>query len=150
VTESLPPQKWRPSELAGIAFVVAIFLVGGGVLVTDYVSEKHARQELLAVISKASEVRMNGQGLEDPSVLLLTLPLVGHVWDHHSHPTTPIQLELINQSETTYVVIARDSLRQTEFWVFRRGPNRHRDPLGQPAGRITSTDLDKFLRKRGL
>jgi hypothetical protein len=105
---------------------------------------------LLAEISNASEVRMNGEQVNDPRALLLALRLVDHVWAHHSHPMVPIRIELIDRGETTNVVIARDSQRQTEFWVFRPGANRLNDPLGQSAGRITSAELDKFLRTRGL
>jgi hypothetical protein len=48
------------------------------------------------------------------------------------------------------LTIARDSERPTEFWAYLSGPNWNRNSLGQPAGRITSSDLDSFLRKRGL
>jgi hypothetical protein len=149
VTKSLSPQGQHPTGCVPVLAVLAI-LIGAGLVVSDHVSERRARKELLAEISKASDVRMNGERVTDPRALLLALRPVDHVWAHHSHPTVPIRIELIDRGETTDLVVARDSQRQTEFWAYRPGANRLNDPLGQSAGRFTSAELDKFLRSRGL
>lgn len=143
------PRGRHFSEYAILLGLLGV-LVGAGLVVTDYMSERRARQALLVRVGAASEVRMNGERVEDPGVLLLALRSVDHESAHHSHPTDPIRIELVDRGETTDVVIARDSQRQTEFWAFRPGENRLNDPLGQSVGRITSADLDKFLRTRGL
>ena len=128
---------------AVIALVPAVF-------VAERVSEDKAADRVREAVASAAQVRVNGEEILDPATLFATLRLVGHVPAHHSHPTAPIRIDLMTGSSTASVVIARDSERPTEFWTFLPGSNWHNDPMGQSAGAITSADLDRFLRQRGL
>jgi hypothetical protein len=48
----------------------------------------------------------------------------------------PIQVEIRDGSKTIKLVVAQDSERPDEYWLFRPGPNYHNDPLGEFLGRI--------------
>jgi len=130
--------------LAALMAMVAV------VFIAERVSESKAADRVREAVASAAQVRVNGEEIPDPAILFATLRLVGHVSAHHSHPTTPIRIDLVTGSSTAAVVIARDSERPREFWAFLPGSNWHNDPMGQLAGSITSGDLDRFLRQRGL
>lgn len=136
--------RWQP--------LMALALLGivGLVFLADWVSETRASDRVRTAVRTAEEVRLNGELLRDPARVLAALGSVHHVPAHHSGPTAPIQVDLSQGASTVQVVIARDSERPTEFWVYWPGPNWHRNELGQDAGRITSADLDEFLRAKGL
>ncbi len=142
-------RSW-PRDVVLVLTVLGLGVVVGGVFFAEYVSEQRARQALLEVVATSSGVRLNGQSVDDLSVLLRTLRLIVHMPAHHSSPTSPIRVDLIDGGKTTGIVVARDSARASEFWVYRPGPNWHREPLGQEAGRITSPELDEYLRRKGL
>jgi len=130
--------------------VVALAATVAGVFIAERVSENKAADRVREAVRTASRARVNGEDIPDPKILLATLRLVDHIPAHHSHPTTPIRIDLVHGSSSAPIVIARDSERPMEFWTYLPGPNWHHDALGQSAGRITSSDLDAFLRKRGL
>jgi hypothetical protein len=130
--------------------VLVMFGLGAIAFVTDRAAENRAGDRVRVAVANASTIRVNGEEVADPRVLVGTLRLVEHVPAHHSHPTAPVRIDLVNGSGSTAVVIARDSQRPTEFWTFLPEMRRQSNGLGQPAGRITSSDLDNFLRQRGL
>jgi len=127
-----------------------MFAVGSAMFVAERYSENKAGDRLRDAVSKASQVRLNGDVVADPTILLATLRLVDHVTAHHSHPNALIRIDLVNGASATQIAIARDSQNPSEFWTYLPGPNWYLDKRGQAAGRITSTDLDRFLRERGL
>ena len=124
-------------------------LVGAGLL-AEQLTEIHARRAVIAAAVSSTAVNVNGKRVPDPSVLLGALRGLGHIPGHHSSPTAPIRVDLLVGVDTTPLVLARDSQRPDEFWVYRPGPNWHNDPLGQDAGRIRSVTLDTFFRDRGF
>jgi hypothetical protein len=147
---ALSSTGWRPRDWAILSVANGILLLVGISFLAERVSEDRARGFVLGAVAKSSRVLLNGRPVDDPTVLLEALRQIKHVTAHHSSPTVPVQLELQAGSEATGVIIARDSKRPNEFWVYRPGSNWHGDPLGQNAGRIASTDLDNFLRQEGL
>ena len=142
-------EEWHPPDWAIVAFVLGLFLLVGTVFVVQDVSEGRVRSQVLAAVGNTSVVRVDGQQVDNPTPLLRSLGQVDHMAAHHSHPTAPIHIDLIGGRGTTQIVIARDSERLNEFWVFRSGSGTHGD-LGQSAGRIVSSDLNNLLRARGL
>ena len=142
-------ERDRKNQLL-VVFVLGMFALVGIVFLAGYLNENRARHQLLTVVAQSSGVILNGQTLSDPSVVLAALGRLTSVPAHHSSPTTPIQLSLTGAPSAVAITIARDSQNPNEFWVYRPGSNLHNDPLGQDAGRIVSSDLDSFLRSRGL
>jgi hypothetical protein len=129
---------------------LGMFILVGGVFLAEHLSENRARRYLLTAVTESSGVIVNGRRLSDPSVVLNALRGIRRVPAHHSSPSAPIHLLLEGGPEPVGIIIARDSNRPHEFWVYRPGSNWHNDPLGQDAGRILSGELDGFLRSRGL
>jgi hypothetical protein len=112
---------------------------------SDRENESRARQSILDMVATSPAVRMNGERLDDVTVLLDALRLIGDVPAHHSSPTAFVRIELSKGTEVVNLEIARDSDRPAEFWVYRSGPNRHGDPRGQYSGRFTSLELTGYL-----
>ena len=133
----------------GWLIIASLAAIGSTILWLE-LAERHAGSEFRGAVDRALQVRVNGSLIEDPSVLLATLKQVEHVAAHHSHPMTPIRIDLINGEAEVHVAIARDSARPTEFWAFWLADHGRGDQPGQEAGRIDSGDLDAFLRQRGL
>jgi hypothetical protein len=137
-------------DIVLVIFAHAMLVLVGMWFFAEYRSENRARQLLLGATATASNVLINGRPIEDPEVILAALRQIHHIPSHHSSPVDPIRFTLKAGGITTAVILARDSEVPNEFWVYRPGPNWHNDPLGQAAGRITSTELNNLLRKSGL
>ena len=133
-----------------IVWFLAIGALVGSWFLLDYVTELRARRYLLAAVANSSGVRLNGEPVADPSVVLTALGGLAHVPAHHSGPTAAIRVTLMRGADSVPVVIARDSKRPEEFWVYRPGSNWNNDPLGQAAGRVISTSLANLLSQRNL
>jgi hypothetical protein len=131
--------------------------VGVLVLITSHArrtgdarTEAEAKEELLSFIAKASDVRLEDDLIEDPSVLLNALRTVRHVPAHHSFPGERVRVSIRTATEYMLVTIARDSESRSEFWVWLPGSDWRRDPFGRFAGRLSSGELDRLLTARGL
>ena len=148
--ETTEPQRPTLSGWAGATLFAFAALAVGFVFLSQRNAEERARQNFLSAVARAHEVQLGGQPVTDPTPILLTLRLIDHVPAHHSSPGKPIALVLAEGSNASVFVLARDSAAPTEFWVFDAGPDARREGLGEYAGRITSSDLDRILRSRGL
>jgi hypothetical protein len=127
-----------PLTLAMFALVV----VG---IIAERVSEDRVREQLFDAISRATTVRFEGRTLANSDSVLAVLRTIHYVWAHHTSPADPINLELVTGSKAYSITIARDSRTLGEYWVFRSGPNRYDNPLGEEAGRITNASLETLL-----
>jgi hypothetical protein len=114
------------------------------------IAEWRAGSAFKNAVEHAEQVRLNGTPVESPAPLLASLGEVSHASAHHSHPLTPIRIDLIDASGEVQVIVARDSQRPNEFWAFWPDGRVAGDHLGQEAGRIDSAELDAFLHQRGL
>ena len=141
-------ERGRGEVLLVSAFLIMGAFVGSWFIAEDW-SERRTRDGLLAVVSRSSEVVVGGKRLADPSPVLGALRGLTHVPAHHSGPLAPLRLELLAGGDTIPVVLARDSERPEEFWVYRPGSNWHNNPLGEEAGRVRSAELDAFFRQYG-
>ena len=131
-------------------FVLGMLALAGTFFLADYLSEDHARKELVTAISQSTGVKLDGGAVADPAAVLALLREITREPDHHSSPTMPIRVELTGGPHVVTVIIARDSQNPTEFWVYRAGCNWHNDAMGQIAGGIVSPELDSLLKGRGL
>jgi hypothetical protein len=132
----------------------AIVIVTGGLLcaallLSDELAESRARRDLLLDVVSASGILVNGRQAEDSSVALVALSRVSHVASHHSGPRNPVRIDLEVGDKRVGVVIARDSERPNELWVYLAGSNWYNDPLGRYAGRVTSSELRRWLPAPG-
>jgi len=145
--DSTRPQRreLRTVEWLVIAFfaaLVTLFLWGR-------LGEWQARGEFRRAVERAAQACVNGVRVEDAKALLAILGQVDHVEPHHSHPMTPVRIDL-DCSDASYVVVARDSRNSTEFWAFWPPSSGHAGDPGREAGRIVSEDLDVLMKRRGL
>ena len=144
------PERGNLPDWANVIVVMGTFLIVGRLLVTRFTSEERGIQAVVDAVGRASEVQLDGKTIDDPTLLLLTLRLVDHPSYHHSAPTARRRIELANGDWKTTIVIARDSQRPNEFWVFWPVTDTGDRCCGQPVGFITSSDLAGFLQKRDL
>ena len=150
MAEPVDSERGSLPDWANVALVMGMVLVVGSLFVTQYASEERGIQAVVEAVGKASEARLDGKTVDDPTLLRLTLRLVDHPSYHHSAPTTRHRIELANGEWKTTIVIARDSQRPNEFWVFWPVTDAGDGCCGKPVGFITSSDLAGFLQKRGL
>jgi len=125
--------KWRA---AFVVLCVLVFVVGWGGLFFENYMEKRARDTVLSGLSEltpTATVTVNGAPRQ-PAPVLEALRAVHHVESHHSSPLTAIQVEVRDGAKTIKLVVARDSERPDEYWVYRPGRNYHNDPLGEFIG----------------
>jgi hypothetical protein len=129
------PSKWQ------VPFVIAvILLIAGafGILILDDYMEKRARDAVLTALNDLSPdatVTVNGQTRQKEPVLE-ALRAVHHVESHHSSPLKPLHVDVRDGDKTINLVVAQDSERPDEYWVYRPGRNYHNDPLGEFIGSI--------------
>jgi len=125
-------------------------VAGGLTILWLELAERRNGSEFRGAVDRAVQVRVNGALVEDPAMLLAALKQVEHVGAHHSHPMTPIEIDLIDGKSEVHVQIARDSALPTEFWAYWPAGEGLADHPRHEAGRIESGALDAFLRHRGL
>jgi hypothetical protein len=127
--------KWI---VALVILVILIILVGWGSLWYEKRTENRAREVVLNALNDLSpnaSVTIDGEPTQQAPVLE-ALKRLQHEEAHHSYPLKPIQVEIRDGSKTIKLVVAQDSERPHEYWVFRPGPNYHNDPLGEFLGGI--------------
>jgi hypothetical protein len=136
------PAKWAP------AFVVSVILlvgVGWGLLMFEDFMERSARAAVLTALNDLSPnatVTVNGQTRQKEPVLE-ALRGVHHVESHHSSPLKPFHVDVRDGDKTINLIVAQDSERPDEYWVYRPGRNYHNDALGEFIG---STQTQVFLK----
>jgi len=145
---SMSNSSSRAVRAAGWVAATLMVTISSAIL-WEQVAERRAGNDFRREVDSATQMSVNGRRVENPSILVAPLRLVDHVAAHHSHPLEPIRIDLGSRNTKTYVVIARDAERPTEFWAFLPGRGRADRP-GQEAGRIVSKDLDTLMRQRGL
>jgi hypothetical protein len=126
--------KW---VFAGLTVVILIILAGWGSLFFEKYMEERARDAVVTALSDLSPnatVTVNGEARQQASVLQ-ALRRVHHVGSHHSYPLKPIEIEIRDGVKTIKLVVAQDSERPDEYWVYQPGRNYHNDPLGEFIGR---------------
>jgi len=125
--------KW---VAAGVIFFILVFLVGWGGLFLERYMEGRARDTVLSALSELSPnatVTINGEARGQAPVLQ-ALRIIHHVESHHSHPLEPIEIEIRDGAKTIKLIVAQDSERPDEYWVYQPGRNYHNDPLGEFLG----------------
>ena len=135
-TKEVPP-KWA---VPFVVVVIALIAVGFGILLLEDFMEKRGREAVLSALNDLSPnatVTINGQTRQKEPVLE-ALRRVEHIDSHHSSPLTPIEVDIRDGSKTITLVVAQDSERPNEYWVYRPGRNYHNDPLGEFIGRTQS------------
>jgi hypothetical protein len=122
--------------VAGVIFFILIFLAGWGGLFLEEFVEKRARDAVLSTLSGLSPnatVTINGEARQTAPILE-ALRRVQHIASHHSYPLKPIEIEVRDGAKTIRLVVAEDSERPDEYWVYQPGHNYHNDALGEFLG----------------
>jgi hypothetical protein len=140
--------KWAvPFVVVVIVFLAAVW----GILILEDFVEKRAREAVLSALndlSPTATVTINGQTRQKEPVLE-ALRRVEHIDSHHSSPLTPIEVDIRDGSKTITLVVAQDSERPNEYWVYRPGRNYHNDPLGEFIGRAQTEVFRDNSKPRG-
>ena len=129
------PRRWL---VAAVIVIILIILVGWGLLGYEQLTEKRAREAVLSALNDLSPnagVTIDGEARRQ-ALVLEALKGLKHVEAHHSYPLKPLEVEIHDGNKSIKLVVAQDSDRPSEYWVFRPGPNFHNDPLGEFLGRI--------------
>ena len=128
----------RPKWVAAfVILVILIIFAGWGGLIFEKYTERRARDAVLSALSDLSPnatVTIDGKARQQAPVLEALLRL-HHVESHHSYSLKPIQIELRDGTNTIKLIVAQDSERPDEYWVYQPGRNYHNDPLGEFLGR---------------
>ena len=126
--------KWAA---AGVILVFLLVAVGWGSLIFEDFMERRARDAVLSALNDLSPnatLTINGH-IRQKEPVLEALRKVQHIEPHHSYPLVPIQVDVRDGAKTITLVVAQDSERPDEYWVYRPGRNYHNDPLGEFIGR---------------
>jgi hypothetical protein len=127
------PPKWAP---ALVIFVILLFAVVWGLFTLEDFIERRARDAVLTALndlSPGATVTINGQ-IRQKEPVLEALRRLKHIDSHHSSPLTPIHVDIRDGDKTINLIVAQDSERPDEYWVYRPGRNYHNDPLGEFIG----------------
>ena len=130
---------------ASLIVFVSIFLTCAGAFFFEIWNEKRARDAVLCALNDLSPnatVSVNGE-TRQAAPILEALRGTHYVESHHSSPSAPIEIEIRDGAKTIKLVVAQDSERPDEYWVFQPGWNYHSNPLGEFLGR---TETHVFAR----
>jgi hypothetical protein len=136
------PPKWAPALVISVILLVA---VGWGLVMFEDFMERRARDAVLSALNDLSPnatVTINDQTRQKEPILE-ALRRVQHIAAHHSSPLTPIHVDVRDGDKTIDLVVAQDSERPDEYWVYRPGRNYHNHPLGEFIG---STQTQVFRK----
>ena len=125
--------KW---VVAGVILIILLVLAGWGSLFFEEYTERRARDTVLSALSELSPsatLTVNGENRQRMPILE-ALRGVHHVGSHHSYPLKPIDIEIRDGAKTIRLIVAQDSERPAEYWVYQPGRNYHNDPLGEFLG----------------
>jgi len=144
----LPFPEWVLvfAVIAGFIAVFTFFLL-------EDRAERNAHEFLLQRVNQLSvdyRVEINGRPVDRGDLIIASFKSLGHIDAHHSGPTAPIRIRVVDRTAATDIVIARDSDHRDEYWGYRPGRNLHNDPLGDYAGRIVDARLTEYLHRLGL
>lgn len=135
------PEQWQaPFVILIIFFVLGVF----GIIAFDQLNERRARDSVLSALSDVSAnatVKIDGTTRQSAQ-LLEALRTLHHVESHHSSPLQPRRIEIRDGSKSIDLVVAQDSERSNEYWVYRPGWNYHNDANGEFLG-VIQTDIFK-------
>jgi hypothetical protein len=120
----------RPSVIVGWIVVVCC---GGGIAgISSYMAGR-ARSAVIARLKYLGEpytVRVNGAAVRDPDAVVVALRAVRDVPAHHSSPQERLHVDVEGRAGSFELIIARDSERADEYWVYLPED----DPVGNPPG----------------
>jgi hypothetical protein len=129
--------KERPEwSIAVVILAILLIFVGWGSLMFEEFMETRARDAVLSALNDLSAdatITVNGEPRQTAPVLE-ALRRTQHIESHHSYPLKPIEVEIRDGPKTIKLVVAQDSERSDEYWVYRPGPNLHNDALGEFLG----------------
>jgi hypothetical protein len=142
MTDPSPQIRGSLPEWAVIP-IVACFLLVVFAFVKQHRDEEKGRAWVLTQLDQLSpdaRVQLEGQYLNDPRPVLDALKSLSSMAAHHSHPTRPIHLAITDTSRDVELVVARDSERRSEYWVFIAGQRGGGElQAGREVGRITTS-----------
>ena len=125
-----------------------LFLIGMIAWWMQRADEERGRQWFLGQLgglSKGARVTLNGEPISNSAPVLVALARVEHVGSHHSHPTDPIRVEVAAEKARLSLVLARDSEKPTEYWVFLPAQGGSGGSLGREIGRINTSAFDRQI-----
>jgi hypothetical protein len=93
---------------------VSIFVIGG----IKSSSLRNTVKAFLNDVSAEVKVKVNREWFNNPKEIVEVLKKVQPLPAHHSHSTTPIHIEVINDTRSLSIELGRDSQRPQEYWVF--------------------------------
>ena len=129
--------KERPEwSIAVVILAILLIFVGLGSLMFEEFMETRARDAVLSALNDLSAdatITVNGEPRQTAPVLE-ALRRTQHIESHHSYPLKPIEVEIRDGTKTIKLVVAQDSERSDEYWVYRPGRNLHNDALGEFLG----------------
>lgn len=129
----------HPERVAAFV-IVAIFFAFGICcwLVYEQLHERKAREAVLSALNDLSpnaSVTINGETWPQAPVVE-ALRGLQQLEAHHSYPLEALRVEIRDGDKTVELVVAEDSQRADEYWVYRAGRDYHNDPHGTFVGRI--------------
>ena len=131
-----PPFPLLPT----ILFVVPILMVAGLGSILAFSERNHALR-FLRTAEATQVVRINGAVVDHPAEILSALSSLHVARAHHSHPTHQLTVEVVLPQETLRLILARDSDRPHEYWVY--SPN-YWSTSNNEIGRIVSPVFDSY------
>jgi hypothetical protein len=129
----------------GAALVLAVLVAGW--LISESWLDRRQRDAVLLKLEPSSgscAVRVKGLPASNPAAVVAALRTLQRVAPHHSHLAATFSVEVICSPGGVSLVLARDSERAHEYWVFDRTGQAAAAPVaaGNEVGRISSGAFD--------
>lgn len=126
--------------VSGGLFIIPILLI----FVLSWMMTSTLRKEVKNFLGKTSSntvVRIDGQQVVKPDIIVGELKKTAKLSAHHSHATKRFTIEIANQAETLTLQLGRDSSNPQEYWVFY--PSFGHTSKNE-IGKIQTTLFDKY------
>lgn len=144
------PLPWKAKrkgpKFPKIALVLLLVSISGVGSLTYFMSA-HARARVtqrLEQLSLPYTVTINGKPTTEPSSILAALKF-DDIDAHHSHPTKRIEIEIEDRKGSFMLVLARDSERASEYWVYSPQDDFTKGfTEGHEIGRIATDALNSY------